>query len=100
MMREFKESTKLAAAYGLTVTGSMAITGIMMVMIFGLRKDWTKAIVASFVTFVDLLFLISNLYKIPHGGIWSITIASAIFSMIMIYTSGQKDFTSLSSQCV
>jgi KUP system potassium uptake protein len=90
VMREFKESTKLAAAYGLTVTGSMAITGIMMVMIFGLRKDWTKAIVASFVTFVDLLFLISNLYKIPHGGIWSITIASAIFSMIMIYTSGQK----------
>lgn len=90
VMREFKESTKLAAAYGLTVTGSMAITGIMMIMIFGLRKDWTKAIVSSFVTFVDLMFLISNFYKIPHGGIWSITIASAIFSMIMIYTSGQK----------
>ncbi len=90
VMYEFKESSKLAAAYGLTVTGSMAITGIMMTMIFSLRKDWTKATVSFFVTVVDLLFLISNMYKIPHGGIWSITIASLIFSMIMIYTSGQK----------
>lgn len=90
VMYEFKESNKLAAAYGLTVTGSMAITGIMMTMIFGLRKDWTKAIVSVLVTVVDFVFLISNFYKIPHGGIWSITIASFIFSMIMIYTSGQK----------
>jgi len=90
VMYEFKESSKLAAAYGLTVTGSMAITGIMMTMIFSLRKDWTKATVSLFVTVVDLVFLVSNMYKIPHGGIWSITIASLIFSMIMIYTSGQK----------
>lgn len=90
VMYEFKESSKLAAAYGLTVTGSMAITGIMMTMIFSLRKDWTKANVSFLVTVVDLVFLVSNMYKIPHGGIWSITIASLIFSMIMIYTSGQK----------
>jgi KUP system potassium uptake protein len=90
VMYEFQESHKLAAAYGLTVTGSMAITGIMMTMIFGLRKDWTKAAVSVFVTVVDLVFLLSNMYKIPHGGIWSITIASLTFSMIMIYTSGQK----------
>ncbi|WP_333788051.1 KUP/HAK/KT family potassium transporter, partial [Methanomethylovorans sp.] len=90
VMYEFKESSKLAAAYGLTVTGSMAITGIMMTMIFSLRKDWTKATVSFLVTVVDLVFLVSNMYKIPHGGIWSITIASLIFSMIMIYTSGQK----------
>lgn len=90
VMYEFKESSKLAAAYGLTVTGSMAITGIMMTMIFSLRKDRTKATVSFFVTVVDLIFLVSNMYKIPHGGIWSITIASLTFSMIMIYTSGQK----------
>jgi KUP system potassium uptake protein len=90
VMYEFKESSRLAAAYGLTVTGSMAITGIMMTMIFSLRKDWTKAIVSVLVTVVALVFLVSNMYKIPHGGIWSITIASLTFSMIMIYTSGQK----------
>lgn len=90
VMYEFQESHKLAAAYGLTVTGSMTITGIMMTMIFGLKKQWTKAIFSVFVTVVDLMFLISNMYKIPHGGIWSITIASLTFSMIMIYTSGQK----------
>ena len=33
VMYEFKESHKLAAAYGLTVTGSMVITGIMMTLI-------------------------------------------------------------------
>lgn len=90
VMYEFKESHKLAAAYGLTVTGSMAITGIMMTMIFYLRKDYFKSFIALFVTIVDFIYLLSNMYKIPHGGYWSITIASVLLSMILIYTSGQK----------
>jgi KUP system potassium uptake protein len=33
-MVEFRESHRLAAAYGLAVTGTMALTGIMMTAIF------------------------------------------------------------------
>ncbi|WMW24432.1 KUP/HAK/KT family potassium transporter [Methanolobus sediminis] len=90
VMYEFKESHKLAAAYGLTVTGSMVITGIMMTLIFYIRKDMLKSAIAFLVTVVDFVYLLANMYKIPHGGYWSITIAAILLSMILIYTSGQK----------
>jgi KUP system potassium uptake protein len=86
----FKESSKLAAAYGLAVTGTMTITGIMMVWIFFLKKNIYKMGFAIFITIIDLLFLTSNMLKIPHGGYWSIIIACIPFIVILIYTSGQK----------
>lgn len=90
IMIEFKESTRLAAAYGLAVTGSMAVTGIMMTWIFYLKHRYLKAAVATFVTAVDVIFLVSNMYKIPHGGYWSIAIAALPLAMILIYTKGQE----------
>jgi len=87
---EFRESSRLAAAYGLTVTGSMVITGIMMILIFYLRKQMFKSVLSLFVSIVALIFFISNSYKIPHGGYWSLIIAFFAFSMIIIYTTGQK----------
>ena len=90
MIFQFKESKNLAAAYGLAVTGTMAITGIMMMSIFYLKGDKLKTGIALFVTIVDMIFLISNMYKIPHGGYWSIIISFAAFTLIMAYTLGQK----------
>jgi len=90
IMLIFRESKNLAAAYGLAVTGTMTITGILMTMIFAhtVRK-WKVPIVVA-VTLVDLLFLISNLNKIPHGGYWSIILASIPFATILIWTNGQR----------
>jgi KUP system potassium uptake protein len=87
---QFQESHNLAAAYGLAVTGTMTITGIMMTIIFYMKNDMFKAFVASLVTFVDAVFLMSNLYKIPHGGYWSIIISFGAFVLIMAYTLGQN----------
>ena len=90
IMVEFRESSRLAAAYGLAVTGTMTLTGIMMTWIFYLRGKIFYAAVSVFVVFVDIVFLLSNLYKIPHGGYWSIILASIPFVIIIVYTSGQK----------
>jgi len=90
MILEFQESSKLAAAYGLAVTGTMSITGMMMTSIFYHKKQILKAIISLFITFIDLIFLFSNTYKIPHGGYWSVVIAAVVFSLLVIYTSGQK----------
>jgi KUP system potassium uptake protein len=68
----------------------MSITGILMTSIFYLRKNITKALISLSITFIDLVFLLSNSYKIPHGGYWSVIIALFILSLILIYTSGQK----------
>jgi KUP system potassium uptake protein len=90
VMYEFKESHRLAAAYGLAVTGTMALTGAMMTWIFHLRKKNHLAFVSLLITIIDVIYLLSNSYKIPHGGYWSIIIGTIPFLIIMIYTRGQK----------
>jgi KUP system potassium uptake protein len=90
IMIEFRESHRLAVAYGLAVTGTMTLTGIMMTWIFYLKGKIGISMISLFVTFVDLAFLLSNLYKIPHGGYWSIIIGAIPFFIIVLYTNGQK----------
>ncbi|MDD2542487.1 MAG: KUP/HAK/KT family potassium transporter [Desulfuromonadaceae bacterium] len=90
IMLIFKKSENLAAAYGLAVTGTMTITGIMMTMIFAhTTKKW-KVPIALLVTLVDLVFLIANLNKFPHGGYWSIILAAVPFITILVWTNGQR----------
>jgi KUP system potassium uptake protein len=90
IMMEFGESVKLAAAYGLAVTGTMTLTGIFMTWIFYLRKQPGRVIVSAFVTLVSLTFLLSNTTKIEHGGYWSLIIAAIPFLIIMLYRRGQR----------
>jgi KUP system potassium uptake protein len=90
VMYVFKESHRLAAAYGLAVTGTMTLTGIMMTWIFHLRRRYQLAVISLIVTFIDVVYLLSNSYKIPHGGYWSIVIGAIPFMVIIIYTRGQK----------
>ncbi|BCG48189.1 Kup system potassium uptake protein [Citrifermentans bremense] len=90
VMLFFKRSEHLAAAYGLAVTGTMTITGIMMVMIFSRTTKKWKVPLAVAVTVVDLVFFLSCLNKIPHGGYWSIVLGSIPFCTIMVWTRGQR----------
>ncbi|HMK56464.1 MAG TPA: KUP/HAK/KT family potassium transporter [Dissulfurispiraceae bacterium] len=90
IMHTFRESSRLAAAYGLAVTGTMTLTGIMMTWIFALKKKQLLAMVSALVTFVDVAYLLANIYKIPHGGYWSLIIASIPLCVILLYTRGQK----------
>ena len=90
IMFEFKQSSNLAAAYGLAVTGTMSLTGIMMTWIFYLRKKFFNSFISLLVAFVDFAFLLSNTSKLSHGGYWSLIIATIPLIVILIYTSGQK----------
>jgi KUP system potassium uptake protein len=90
IMVQFRESHRLAAAYGLAVTGTMTLTGVMMTWIFHLRGKRAKAAVSAVVTVVDAVFLLSCMYKIPHGGYWSLVMAAMPLGIILIYTKGNK----------
>ena len=90
VINHFRESHNLAAAYGLAVTGSMSITGILMMWLFYIRKEYFKSGVAVFITVLDITYFASNMFKIPHGGYWSILLALIPFSVIIVYTQGQK----------
>lgn len=87
---EFREASKLAAAYGLAVTGTMTLTAFFMTWIFYLKKQFGRSALSLIVTVVTATFLLSNTYKIPHGGYISIIIAAIPFSIIMLFRSGQR----------
>lgn len=86
----FKSSTALAAAYGLAVTITMTISSMFMIMIFRIDKNWLKFSFAALVFVVDMMFFGALLSKIPHGGYWSLIIASVPFGVTIIWIYGQK----------
>jgi len=90
IMYLFRASHNLAAAYGLAVTGSMSITGVLMAMIFYYRGSYLKMGISIVITGIDLVYFFSNTFKIPHGGYWSLVIAMLPLSLILIYTNGQR----------
>jgi KUP system potassium uptake protein len=90
IMVEFGQSSRLASAYGLAVTGDMTITGLAMISIFILKKKYPLALLAIIVTFIDIAYFSSTLHKVPHGGYWSIVLAFFPFTMILLFTQGQK----------
>jgi len=70
----FKQSEFLAEAYGLAVTGTMTLTGMLMTWIFYLKNKKFKMIISLLVTIVNMAFLLSAMHKIPYGGYWSIVL--------------------------
>jgi len=90
IMLIFRKSENLAAAYGLAVTGTMTITGIMMIMIYSRTTKKWKVPFAVLIMVVDIVFFTACLNKIPHGGYWSIILASIPFATILVWTFGQR----------
>jgi KUP system potassium uptake protein len=81
----FRSSTALAGAYGVAVTGTMAITSILFFAIARYRWRWpwwsASALTAAFLI-VDLTFLAANTGKIPGGG-WVPLAVGALAVLIM-----------------
>ncbi len=90
IMLLFQKSERLAAAYGLAVTGTMCITAIMMILIYHIRKDRISAAVSLIIFLIDFSFLLANFSKFSHGGYWSILLASVPFGIIIIWRRGHK----------
>jgi KUP system potassium uptake protein len=83
----FGSSTALGAAYGVAVTGTMAITSILFYIVTRNLWGWSPLKAGAFLAFfltIDLAFFTSNLLKIPHGG-W-VPLAIAIFVFVLMTT--------------
>jgi KUP system potassium uptake protein len=83
----FKESTKMEAAYGLSVTLTMMMTTFMLfhfmkIMKYPLLLCWTMII--AYISF-ELLILWVNLSKFMHGGWVSVVISAGMFLVMWIW---------------
>ena len=88
----FRESIKLAAAYGIAVTGTMAITSILFYIVARYRWNWAawKAVglLIFFLSF-DIPFLVANLFKFMKGGYVPVMIGAALIAGMLIWSRGR-----------
>jgi KUP system potassium uptake protein len=88
----FRSSTALGAAYGVAVTGTMAITTLLFYVIARDHWRWptwkAMAFIAFFLT-IDLAFFASNLLKVPHGGWVPLAIAAVMFTLMTTWKRGR-----------
>jgi KUP system potassium uptake protein len=89
----FGTSSALGAAYGIAVTGTMAITSTLFYAVARHRWHWSAVRagipVAVFLT-VELAFLSANALKILHGGWVPLVIAGGIFLVMTTWRRGTR----------
>ncbi|HEX4446003.1 MAG TPA: potassium transporter Kup [Polyangiaceae bacterium] len=92
LVLSFKESSALAAAYGIAVTGTMAITSIVYFVV--LTKTWhwplwrALPLVAVFLSF-DIPFFAANAMKFFSGGWFPMAIGLALFLVMTTWKTGR-----------
>jgi len=82
----FKESSRLAAAYGIAVTGTMGITTLLYYYVARYNWNWPlwKVLLPVGVfLFFDLAYFGSNLLKFVDGGWFTVSVAG-LLAMVMI----------------
>jgi KUP system potassium uptake protein len=83
----FRSSSALASAYGIAVTGTMVVTGIMAFVVVWKVWHWSPLAAAALMTpflLIDLTFLGANLLKVHDGGWVPLVLAAAV--MVVMYT--------------
>src|SRR4051812_11786540 len=89
----FRESGKLASAYGIAVTGTMLITTVMLGFLVFQIWRWNRLLAAATIgTFlvVDGAYFASNITKIPDGGWFPLLVALISFTVLTTWAKGRR----------
>ena len=87
----FRSSSNLAAAYGVAVNSTMAITTVLAFNVARERGGWGLPAALTFLLgflAIDLGFLGSNLLKIPEGGWLPLVIGVILFTVMTTWRRG------------
>ena len=89
----FRSSGALGAAYGIAVTGTMAITTLLFAVVARGQWRWplwkALGLAAIFLGF-DLAFLGANVLKIANGGWVPLAIALSVFTLMTTWKTGRE----------
>lgn len=89
----FRTSEHLSHAYGLAVAMNMAIVTMLFGILMFRHKGWGLIRCGIFLGIflsVDLLFVVTNVFKIPNGGWLTLLIASVIIFLMLTWIRGRK----------
>ncbi len=89
----FKSSSAVGAAYGIAVTGTMAITTLLFYEICVTRWGWkvwkARSLTALFLL-IDLAFFGANALKILQGGWVPLVVAAGLFTLMTTWKRGRE----------
>jgi KUP system potassium uptake protein len=94
----YRSSSSLAAAYGIAVTGTMAITSYLYFLVC--RQKWGYSLtgaLALFIPFIfiDLGFFAANAVKVVEGGWIPLSIGAGIFIMFTTWWRGRSELSKI-----
>lgn len=93
MVVGFGSSSNLAAAYGVAVTMTMAITTVIFYVVARELFGWSMAaasLMCGAFLAVDLAFFGANIPKIPHGGWFPLVVAAVVFTLLTTWRTGRS----------
>jgi KUP system potassium uptake protein len=89
----FQNSSNLASAYGIAVTGAVTIDTLLMAVLFvGVWKwrMWIAIPVVLVFLIVDGAYFAANLTKVPDGGWFPLMIGFIAFTLLTTWAKGRK----------
>ena len=89
----FGSSTALATAYGVSVTGTMLITSIILIVAMrarGTLPTWLFWPLAALFVLVDVAFLGANLVKFMDGAWFPIVLGLVVFTLLRTWGRGRQ----------
>ncbi len=89
----FQSSSNLAAAYGIAVTGTMALTTLLLMVVAARRWKWSHwliALVCAPLLLVDVTFFAANTTKFLAGGWLPILFALLAILVMTTWKRGRK----------
>jgi len=88
----FGSSKALAGAYGIAVTGTMAIDTVLFVIVAWRMWKWHPLLVLAVLVFfltIDLAFFGANTLKIEDGGWFPLVLGLAVFAILTTWRRGR-----------
>lgn len=89
----FGSSTRLAAAYGISITGEMLMSTFMMfIVIWKLwkRPIWLAALIITPFVIIEGIFLASNLQRVWNGGFVPLLLAAGLILVMWTWVRGTR----------
>jgi KUP system potassium uptake protein len=89
----FRNSSNLAAAYGIAVTGAMLIDSVLISVVLRYMWTWNRFAVAGLLALfftVDFTYLTANLLKIPDGGWFPLLVGAIAFTLLTTWAKGRQ----------
>lgn len=96
LVATFQTSSALAAAYGIAVTGSMFVDTLLAWFIVRRLWKWSLPVSLAAITpfiVIDLVFLSSNLLKIPQGAWFPLALGAILVLIMWTWTRGTRIVT-------